>query len=189
MSKGAIYIAYGFCEGRRIGARFEAALIDHGFTVTRSTESADIILAHSAGCFVLPKSVMDKPKLFVGLPWSSGHALVKAYFANEWRWIRAIGRRVSPAVWVRTTLWNLIYMWNLPYDIRIIRGLRSGSWRQLEQVTVVHNLSDAFSATDDRSAPILPQAKQITLPGAHGDIWRNPLPYVQILETMSRTNL
>ncbi len=177
-----LYIAYGLCEGPRIGATFEAALKAAGFVIVRGPTGADVIVAHSGGCFVLPAAAIGTPAVFIGLPYVFHASLLKAFCANIWRGFRGHASQRSTARWLYETLWNLIYAWNLRYNWQMLRGMRSANWRAFQNVTLICNRHDAICVPDFKRLPLAPNTIGINIAGEHSDCWDNPAPYVALIK-------
>jgi hypothetical protein len=50
----SVCIIYGLNEGAAMGRKLVRALKEAGFTITDDSAGADIILAHSGGCYLVP---------------------------------------------------------------------------------------------------------------------------------------
>lgn len=61
-------ISYGFLGGPLHSRRFRKLLHKAGYIQANSPEKADIIIAHSAGCRLLPETSKPKLLIFVGMP-------------------------------------------------------------------------------------------------------------------------
>jgi hypothetical protein len=72
-----VFIAYGWPEGQWHGKQLRNDLIDCNYQITYSPEEADIIIAHSAGCYLLPNSLRAKLILLIGLPNWPNKPLIK----------------------------------------------------------------------------------------------------------------
>src|SRR5690242_9595538 len=134
-----VYIAYGLSEGPKIGARLEATLREAGYEITRRLSQADAVIAHSGGCFTLPQTAAGKPTVIIGLPYLERGRLAAAFFTNIWRGFQRQTSHESFRRWLRITAWNVVYTCNLPYNLRMLQGMRAGTWRSFQHVTLVHN--------------------------------------------------
>jgi hypothetical protein len=67
---------YGWAEGPWHAIRLVRELEARGLTVVDDVATADIIFAHSAGCYQIPKDVRAGLVLLAGLPYGPTHHLV-----------------------------------------------------------------------------------------------------------------
>jgi len=69
-----VCILYGIFEGSWHGKRLRLALSNQGFGISDNSSEADIIIAHSGGCLLIPTDAKARLILLVGLPyWSVNH--------------------------------------------------------------------------------------------------------------------
>jgi hypothetical protein len=178
MSKPTVCILYGACEGQRIARRFIVALEASGFVLTHDPLTADIIFAHSGGCYVVPVRHRAQLILLVGLSGTPGIANLR----KAWLDFRTQHRAGTLKQFATKTFWNALYFWNMPQNWRMWRGWRRGAQRALTHVVAIRN-------RDDRTAPAElahfhfdhPPAL-ISFPGQHDDCWEHPEPYIHIIQ-------
>lgn len=175
-----VTIIPGFSEGTRIGRRFRRELHASGFHATKDAAEADIIIAHSGGCFLIPKNAQAKLVILVGLPHWSNRRLANSLSAKikieqkDLFFIKKSSYNVyqlfrRPHIWVR--------MWR-SWRISHIPVVPSGA-----KVIVIRNEDDQFLHPSE----YMSLAKQqgwlaVSLPGHHDDLWRYPEPYVTIIK-------
>jgi hypothetical protein len=68
------YIFYGFMSGLRQSKDLRALLHASGYTQAQTAQEADIIIAHSAGCWMVSDDLQPKLTLYVGMPLQPGNA-------------------------------------------------------------------------------------------------------------------
>lgn len=64
-----VKIQYGIFGGELQGKRLRREIQKAGYAVTKNASAADIILAHSAGCFWLPSAPARQKLLLVDPPY------------------------------------------------------------------------------------------------------------------------
>lgn len=178
-----VCILYGFCEGPRTGVRFERALGDKGYRLTADPKKADILITHSGGCLLLPEKPRAKQIVHIG-----------PYFWPEKSWFRCAARKLSTdfqihrqhkelGFWFYKSIWNCIYFWRMPRNIQMARGIhRQDRWHYGDKTLVVRPRFDSFCTPSPKSLPFTPHAAFVSVPGHHDDCWRDPAPYIALLQ-------
>src|SRR4051812_17865495 len=64
-----VAIIYGWAEGSWQSKRFARELEKRGLRLTRDVQNADVIVAHSSGCYLVPKEIRAELILLIGLPY------------------------------------------------------------------------------------------------------------------------
>ena len=180
-----VYIAYGWPEGQWHGKNLRKALIEHGFQIASSIEDADIILAHSAGCYMIPDKVRAKLIVLVGLPnWPSRLTIVSTY--------EKLSLEAKNAGWFQKTFWHVVYALSQP--IRLMKTYKAFRKKILPsgkpgKIVLVHNKLDTYM--NDLVSNELAERREwncINLDGQHDDLWQNPTPYLEIIRQYSKTS-
>lgn len=173
-----VAIKYGFSEGPWQGKKLRQELRQLGFSITKKPAEADIIIAHSGGCYMLPKQSQAKIVLLIGLPYNktlhpSKSLLKKVRHDSKDYW------------WYKNLLFNSLYLFTHP-----IKWFRMWLvWKQsfipgieTKQVIAVRNNDDPFVHPTDIVDLASDKGWRLkNLPGTHDDIWRNPQPYLDTL--------
>src|SRR5690349_1106305 len=102
-----VAIIYGWSEGPWHGKKLRQEISNAGFEIIKQPEKADIIIAHSGGCFMLPQQSRAHLVLLVGLPyWPGKHPVrslrqkIKDETKNGW--------------WLKKTYFNAYYFLTRP---------------------------------------------------------------------------
>src|SRR5664279_3252414 len=61
-------IVYGFLGGPAQGRKLDALLEAQDLKPAAKTQEADILIAHSAGCWLIPRNAKARLVVFVGMP-------------------------------------------------------------------------------------------------------------------------
>ena len=179
MSRPSVCILYGVCEGPRIASRLIRALTTAGFGMTRNAAEADIIIAHSGGCFALPQTHRATMVLLVGLPCWPGKSTLKSTQQKIWLDMRSSSH--DPARWLLKTFWNSIYFWNMRNNYAMFRGQRRQAHRSIAHAVLVRNKDDVTCTPNHAHFRFKHSPPLVSLPGQHDDIWLHPKSYINLI--------
>src|SRR5688572_18120710 len=97
-----VAIIYGWAEGHWHGHRLRKELKAAGLEYSHDPANADVIIAHSGGCYMLPDNSQANLVMLVGFPYYAGpHPIkflpkkIKDEFKDLW--------------WLRKTVYNILY--------------------------------------------------------------------------------
>lgn len=186
MPTGAtICIVYGFAEGPAVGRALRAALTDAGFSVIKDPAQADIIIAHSGGCFVLPAKHQAKLVVIIGLTHWPKKPLIVGTAQKVWQDFQAHRQNGLLKTWLRKSGWNLVYAGNMRRNLQMLRGQRRGAaWQtSAARLVLVRNKEDTFCTPDLHNLPFKTKPIVVELIGQHDDCWLHPAPYVAIVQS------
>ncbi len=175
-----ICIVYGFAEGRLVSVGMRKELARREYTVVTKPAEAEILLAHSGGCFMLPRTHNAKLILLVDPPmWLDKTPL--------WRLPEKLRLENRTIYWYKKTLFNLWYVLSRPAQWlrmgRLIKldGINTGDARTV----VVRNKEDSFAHPENVLARVSENEWSVcSMVGGHDDLWENPTPYVDIIERL-----
>ncbi|MDB5175209.1 MAG: hypothetical protein JWM81_67 [Candidatus Saccharibacteria bacterium] len=183
----SVAILYGFTEGRRHGHRMRKALRKAGYRVVRHPDDADILIAHSAGCFFTKDYKKATFVMLINPPYWPGKTLRK----------RAVERFfVDLKHGIRPTK---IWFWAYKNCLNVYYGLSrfKRNWRLVimalhftlpkavahhKNVLVVRNHDDTWLSPELEAVKESQPAISIHhLSGEHDDCWRHPSRYIALL--------
>lgn len=177
---------HGWAGGNWLNRVLVQALETGGFEYTKNAGSADIIIAHSAGCYRLPKDFQAKLLVLVNLPyWPElpvSHRL-RAHRKPYWQRIR---NEKGWMTFIKTLLLRTLSVIIHP-SITLIAITNHKRLDVLENnkqrnIILIRNHNDLFATPDLKDvANKYPHVKYFELPGYHEDIYDNPAPYVNLL--------
>lgn len=179
-----ICVLYGFGEGPRVGRRLVKALTAKGHDVVVDPAGADVIITHSGGCLLLPSEIRAKQIIHVA-PY---------YWPNK-SWFACMSRKLLDDLqthhaegdlhfWAHKTFWNFVYFWRMSANFKMMRRLKGKDrWRHGEITAVVRPRFDTFCIPEPKSLPYKPSAVYISMPGSHDDCWRDPAPYISLIQS------
>jgi len=179
-------ILYGWAEGRWHAKRFAAVLKTHGIQLTEDVTSAEVIICHSGGCYMLPKN-QAKLILMIGPPYWPNKSMGARGVKKTYQDFREHHSTRELKFWFNKTAHNTYYMvFHLPKWVRMHRNWRSGAFPEKlagQRIVVVRNRQDIFcklSAIKNLAAERGWEFKE--LPGVHDDIWIHPERYLPLIQ-------
>lgn len=183
-SNSTVAIIYGFAEGNYHGRRLRRALKQSGFTPIKDVQKADVIIAHSAGCYLLPGKYRAHTVLHIGYTYWPGRRLVDSLRENQ----RQEYRQHGIVTWLKDCLVNNMYMLNIAQTVRMYRGWHDPG-AMLDVITpgrhiFIRNHHDAYCEPQQLMSRAGTNHVYMSLPGTHNHIWDTPEPYVNLLKSM-----
>lgn len=177
----SVGFVYGWSEGSWQSKKFRKYLERHGYTIS-NPKDADIIIAHSSGCYLVPEKNAAKQVILIGLPYWPGKSLFTSVLQNIKVGVSNHSRGTDIFWWINKMSHNLWYIVARPkasYDV-----LSKHRVENLPQnnVTLVRNTDDTFCHKDINK--ILPQCQKynfVEIPGDHEDCWLHPEKYVPLI--------
>ena len=181
-----VAILYGWSEGPWHTKKLATHLKAEGFNIINDVKTADVILAHSLGCYMLPANVKAKKIVLIGIPYWPGRSIVDSLIHNLR--LEAKQRR-GFTWWLNRSIHAAFYiLLRSPYTIK---GLRKRSKLKFNlppkntDVVLIRNELDGFCHPDiQKLIPKLSKYSLKQLPGGHEDWWINPKTYVDILKKL-----
>ncbi|HET9850755.1 MAG TPA: hypothetical protein VFP35_04010 [Candidatus Saccharimonadales bacterium] len=179
-----VAIIPGWSEGNWHINQFAKALPD-GWELASEPDKADIVIAHSSGCYSLPKLGKTNLTILIGPPYDPGRSIFMCIWQN------IIGDLPSQLRWwglaklVRVRLANCWYALRYPLrHIKIWRSLRQTFLIAVEnsETLVIRNNSDAFCSEQIKIlVKDYKNIRLVELAGLHEDCWIHPKTYVALL--------
>lgn len=185
-----VAIIYGWAEGPWQSRQFAQAAARRGLTMTTDLSRADIIFAHSSGCYLVPEDVNARLVMLVGLPYWPGQILPSGILRKLISELEHHRRTNGLIWWLNKITHNTWYILTRP------QATYWGLTRHKEK-----NLPDGRNRTvllvrpsDDtmhhpETADLLTKAESyesVEIPGAHDDCWLYPEPYLDLIERFER---
>jgi hypothetical protein len=177
-----VCIIYGFCEGPRLATPMLDALRKAGHSIVRDPYAADIVFAHSGGCFLVPSDLPARQVVMVGLVHWPGRSIIDALIRKNINDFEHHRRDRKAGRWLQKFSWNLVYFWNVPHNVAMLRTRGKGDFWHAKHLTLVRNKEDTFCTPDLASLPFTHQPRFVELPDQHDDIWLHPERYAAVIQ-------
>lgn len=178
-----VAIIYGFSEGGYHSRRLRKALRSAGYRIIRDAKQADIIIAHSAGCYLVPSGHQARVVLNVGYTYWPGRRLLdslRAKLAEEYR-------RTGLFVWLKECTIHDLYALNFLHVRRLIKGWRAPEayLKVLEGTHIfIRNRDDPYSKPEAVLNAAGTEHTYISMHGYHDHLWDEPESYVNLLKSV-----
>ena len=177
-------VSYGFMGGPLHGRKLNRLMHQNGYAL-RKTEEADIIIAHSGGCWLIPTNSHPKLVVYVGLPLNTAKPRRTLRQARTFMY-----QHGTLASNMRRNLKSLYYGARQPRrNLGFLRMAKTAKPVILPGVPAIFitNRDDPWpqAAALEDLVNAMPWAF-INLPGAHDDLKENPVRYVEIINHYAR---
>ncbi|HSX33430.1 MAG TPA: hypothetical protein VLF91_03785 [Candidatus Saccharimonadales bacterium] len=178
-----ICFIYGFCEGPRLAGKMLAVLREAGHTITDDPYAADVVIAHSGGCLLVPQDLPKQTRvIMIGLTHWPGKSILWSLIQKNWNDLLHHRHERAGNVWLQKFSWNMIYFWNMRHNLRMLRELQRGDFWHTPHLTLVRNAEDSFCTPYLASLPFSHQPQYVGLPGQHDDLWLHPERYLTVIQ-------
>ncbi len=187
--KPKVYTLYGFAEGRAIGRVLRRDLRAAGYINTRFKSRADVLIAHSGGCLLVPKQNNAKLVILIDPPYWPGKHVAKSLVQKikrdyghhkEVKNMKRLSAKTGHnGRYFLTTAHRTVRM----YKSHKILGFPEPHHGQ--KIVLIRNKHDPFCSPD--IATILPQAEHYAFhefPGEHDDMWHYPKKYIELINSV-----
>lgn len=186
MRKPSVFIFQGWAGGKWHTRDFAKALQSNGFVVSDNSSNADIIVAHSTGCYGLPTDLKARLVMLMNPPYWPDKSILERLLKKKGHDTKLAHREHGKRYVFLKTLWEGVYIVTRPrYTVLAIKHHRKLDFLEhLEdkKVVLVRNENDYFCSPGIESAvKKYPNVRYIQLPGAHDDYYTNPKPYIDLL--------
>lgn len=181
----SVCIIHGLNEGPAMSRKLEECLRSNGFEPVQDPAQADVIFAHSGGCFLVPAINRAAKIVLVGLPYQPGRPWFASTFIKVWREGKLYRQEHRLRQWAQKWSWHCRYAFRLRAAVKMAMNMRPSSpWNSVQPEVIVRNRHDAYAAPELHQLPFNGPRTFISLPGEHDDCWDNPEPYVAIIKSL-----
>lgn len=181
-----VALIHGWSEGPWQSRKFRYELQKCGYKMSKP-EEAEVIIAHSLGCYLVPPANMASQIILIGIPHWPDKSLLKAVMHNLHGGLKNHARGTTMIWWLKKLMHNWWYVLRYPKMTSHI-----GSSIKLDKlpdakdrrVVVVRNHEDTFSHPDIQL--MLPQSNRyefVDIPGDHEDCWLHPERYIPLIDS------
>jgi hypothetical protein len=184
-----VKILYGIFGGEHIGKRLRTALREAGYTPVTDTNEADVILAHSAGCFWLENTPAHQKLILIDPPYWPGKTIRQRAHDRARSNLRPLVHGYSLRYWIGRNLWGAYYaLFDLKRNRRIMNYAEHYNLPDIirdHTVLLVRNQHDDWLTPDlGHLKKVNPTLRIVELPGDHDDISQYPKRYVDLIQSL-----
>ncbi len=177
--------SYGFAGGPLHARKFKHLMHLSGYAHSQLPQAADIIIAHSAGCWLIPKDCRPKLIMYVGMPLAQLRPLQSLLAANQLA-LRPVHLLHTLGTKAKATYYGLRQPRR---NLKIVRMTKTA------KPVIMPNIPAIFIANQHDPWPKSAKLKDylntqvwafISLFGTHDDIWEHSERYVAIINHYAR---
>ncbi|MEX1995589.1 MAG: hypothetical protein WD887_02325 [Candidatus Saccharimonadales bacterium] len=179
------YIIAGWAEGSKLSFGMGRELEKRGLVKAKKVGQANIIIGHSAGCYMLPHKVSAQVIFLIGAPYWPGRSIVRRVFNNVVTDAPAQIKSWDSWRFLHNRLWNTAYIMARPFRTikawrslrRMLVGLHDDS-----KIIIIRSSQDSFCSPDVRL--LADECENVSfreVEGLHEDCWHNPGLYVDLI--------
>jgi len=188
MAKTVAFI-YGFTEGKWHGHRFRKALQDKAYEILYNPRIADVIIAHSAGCYHVPIDLRhDQQVLFINPTYWPGKPLLFRAFKMFGQLVIAVRLGNHPLYQLQKTAHNLWYLvWHADSNRDMVKRAKKFELPveiKHRHTTLVRNQHDPWLTPDlDDLKKLNKNLRIVHMPGWHDHCWEFPEQYLHLIQS------
>jgi hypothetical protein len=186
--KQKVAVLYGIFAGPAAGRGVQKALLAAGYSLTTSAATADIIIAHSAGCFWLPPASPGQRYILIDPPYWPGQSVSTRAGARLMSHLHFHNYGYTFAAWCARNGWVIYYA--LRDAQRTFRIMRHARQFDLTQVIQSRDITLVRNQFDDWLTPNLaelqkqfPQLRIQNMPCDHDHLLYHPEAYINLLQS------
>jgi hypothetical protein len=181
-----VAIIHGWAGGNWLTKTFTEYLKKSDFISTKRPAEADIIFAHSAGCYKIPKEAQAELIILHGPPHWPGKSIISRLAIHKFNDTRLLAKQQGWFYILKKLGWETIYIFVHPTVIFVaLSNHRSLGFLEAlkdKHVILIRNKNDRFCSPEiDGVIRAYKNIKFVELPGQHDDYYTNPKPYIDLL--------
>lgn len=181
-------LTFAICPGLFGGVAHTRGLIrlltKAGYRSAATLEQADIVIAHSAGCWLIPPNVKPKLVVYIGMPLAQTNPW-KSWFAANANQFRG-GALYDLAVLLKDVYYALLQPKRNLQIIRMAKHAESIIIPGAHAIFIA-NQHDPWPRGSALQTYVDTKSWAfISLPGSHDDIWQHPARYATIIDRYAR---
>jgi len=182
-----VAILHGWAGGPKRGKQFTRNLEAAGFRVVKKAEQADFVIAHSTGCYFLPKNIKAELVVCINPPYWPGEPIVERWIRMDKNEAKFLIKRFGPGTFLRNKFWEIYYVFAKPrYTWSVLKNqshLEFLDQLSDKQMILVRNKEDEFCSPQIKKViNEYNNFKYIEIPGYHSDYYIDPKPYIDLLK-------
>lgn len=181
-------ILVGFTEGQWHRNRLRTALEKRGYSYVDDTQKADIIFAHSGGCYDVPLDLRPEQLVILINPtYWPGRSIVGRGVVMTGQMLRSMLPGYHPLYHTWKTLHNVVYLFvHIGQNLSIVHHVKRYKLDEElrhKNTILVRNKNDPWLTPNFRDLQRTHKSlKVVELPGNHEDCWLHPDRYIDLIE-------
>ncbi len=181
-----VAFVYGWAESTWQSQRMQQALIKNGYTLINDRINADILIAHSEGCFWVPPQTKAKVIMLVGLPYWPDRSLFTSVRKKLKEDYSSTHKEDGTLWWLNKLMHNIWYILTKPqtsyYVLTKHKPENFPSAAPGRHIILVRNKADTFCHPEVKQLlPVTEAYQLISFSGGHDDNWSHPQPYIDLI--------
>ena len=181
-----VAILEGWAGGPKLSKIFRHELANHDFEVIDSPKAANIVVAHSTGCYFLPGDMQAKLVMLINPPYWPGQSIITRFIKMSSNESRLLIEQFGWKRLITDRLLEVYYFLAKPlYTYSVIKNQSHLDFLDKlsgQKVLLIRNENDEFCSPKIKE--VVSKHKNIrylSLPGYHSDYYTNPRPYIDLL--------
>lgn len=190
-SKPTVAIIHGFAEGpaisKKLRQQFEAA----GYRIVPEAKAAtaDVIVAHSGGVYLLPGDLSGKAVVLSAPPIGRTHSIPRSLARKIKLDAQAARRNRAMGKWLVKSTWNTWYIATRPRHIaRMLGGTRRypvlPPLDTARRVLIISHKGDSWSGNITKEVITQLDYGFVGHTGIHDHLWDHPQEYLSVIQYM-----
>ncbi|MDO8591433.1 MAG: hypothetical protein Q7R60_00710 [bacterium] len=181
-----VAILHGWAGGWWHAREFTQVLNENGLRVIKNASAADVIFAHSTGCYRVPEDNKAELIILQGPPYWPSKSILHRLFMKKGHDIKLRVRDRGILFTVNKFIWEVIYVVIKPgYMFVAVKNHRYLHFLDLlkdKKAILVRNEEDYFCSPEiEEAIKEYKNVRYVSLPGGHDDFMTNPQPYIDLI--------
>lgn len=181
-----VTISHGWAGGHWHVKRFVKALIEEDFRIIKNSKRANVIIAHSTGCYRLSEDSKANVILLLGPPYWPSQSILRRLLKKKGHDTRQRINDQGILFTINKFLFEIIYVIIKPsYTLIALKNHRYLHFLDLlenKKVILVRNEEDYFCSPEiEEAIKEYKNVRYVSLPGGHDDFMTNPQPYIDLI--------
>jgi hypothetical protein len=174
---------YGWSEGNWQSKKFRKLVAHRGYTTVKDPYKADIVIAHSSGCYLVPNNIHPKQIVLIGIPYWPKKRAYSSVAHNITVGLKNHSRGTNFFWWVNKLAHNFFYIFAHPAATYFaLTKMKPKNLPEHPKVILIRNMNDTFCHPNiQKLLPKTRSYKFAELPGDHEDCWLHPEPYIKLI--------
>ncbi len=181
-----VAVIEGFAGGPYLSRTLRRDLVGAGFELIKNKAEANVIIAHSGGCYDLPPASNAQLFMLINPPYWPNKSIVSRWIRKEGADTKRVRRDYGFRYLLKLKVWEGIYIFLKPsYALLALRDMSlTGLLDHIRErkIILIRNHMDYFcTPAIKEELTSYKNVKYVELPGEHDDYYTNPKPYIDLL--------